>query len=87
MSVAERKKAQLDRLKMQKLYDQGQKDGIENAIWLMLWSLHTKQGYGKKRLTDVYTEIVKQAECLISGNLDMADIRNALREECGICAR
>lgn len=92
MNTAQRKKEQLKALKetsminarIKDAYVAGSKHGIYDTVNLMLWTLHTKNGFGQKRLTQLYKDLVYLSDCVIAETLSVDDIVEALAEECGI---
>lgn len=95
MNTAQKKKMQMEQAKaigkvngrIREAFLEGQRSGIYDTVYMMLWVLHEKEGYGKQRLTRVYKELVKLADCVIEEEktaLTLDDIKKALAEECGI---
>lgn len=94
MSQASRKRDNLQALKdvsainqrIRQAYNVGQQQGIFETVNLLLWVLHSKEGYGKKRLTRIYNELVYLSECVNDEktHLRLDDIKEQLAEECGI---
>lgn len=78
-----------------KVFEQGENIGYTNATIIMLWLLHTKYGFGKKRLAIFLHEITdfcelyllpaqeKQPEDTYQG-IGLEDMCNALKDECDI---
>lgn len=60
---------------------------MDNAVSVMLWTLHDQFGFGKDRLSKLYEEIIKNTDTLVK-YYEMDDVdficRKLLREQVGI---
>lgn len=83
MGSAQRKKQQMEQMKLQaslnrtnkkladliaEAYSAGQRDATIDATYLFLWALKTREGFGTKRLMRVYEDMVYVSECVNDEN-------------------
>lgn len=90
MSVAERKKANLEALKLEqmlkaevnKVYDKGISEGCAKTLILMSYVLHNSFGFGEGRLKKIVGEVKYLGECMDDGRVNMEDLHEVLKDEC-----
>lgn len=70
--------------RIREAYQAGQDDGVHQAVVLVLFMLHDKYGFGKKRLTDMYHQLLELSDSVIHGYVSFDDIEQVLADECKI---
>lgn len=102
-SIAEKKHDGITDFEIAKVIDRerykafcaGENIGFANAFLLMAWMLHTKHGFGEKRLKDLYVDMKVFAQAFMAqpdhrvkygkyDGISIDDIAAALDEECNI---
>lgn len=87
MKTAKRKKMELQAKLMQGQINHqlhlARNDAVVDTMYLLLWALKTRQGYGTKRLKKVYEDILFVSECINQKGtgLTIDDIKQSLLEE------
>ena len=56
---------------------------IDLYLMCTIWALHTREGFGRKRLERVCNAIVETADDIAAGRLTAEDIRKTIAEETG----
>lgn len=90
MSVAEQKKANLEKYKLEqmlkaevnKAYSQGVSEGCAKTLILMSYVLHNSFGFGEGRLKKIVGEVKHLGECMDDGLVNMQDLHEVLKDEC-----
>ena len=90
MSVAEQKKANLEKYKLEqmlkaeanKLYSKGVSEGCAKTLILICYCLHNSFGFGEGRLKRIVDEVKHLGECMDDGLVNMEDLHEVLKEEC-----
>lgn len=90
MSVAEQKKANLEKYKLEqmlkaevnKAYSQGVSDGCAKTLILICYCLHNSFSFGEGRLKRIVDEVKHLGECMDDGLVNMQDLHEVLKDEC-----
>ena len=90
MSVAEQKKANLEKYKLEqmlkaevnKAYSQGVSDGCAKTLILMSYVLHNSFGFCEVGLKNIVGEVKHLGECMDDGLVNMQDLHEVLKDEC-----
>ena len=90
MSVAERKKANLEAFKLEQMlkaevnraYDKGISEGCAKTLILMSYVLHNSFGFCEVGLKNIVGEVKHLGECMDDGLVNMQDLHEVLKDEC-----